>query len=543
MISTSTLQLCIPFVILVAYWAWKRRRSLTLLKRHGIPGPKADFFFGNMLHVQNKNVIAINKWIKEYGKVIGIFEVGPTVVIADADLARQIQIKDFPLFPHRRILLDEGGFDANPKYEVSIIAHEISPQRWKEQRALITSAFTSSKIRASVPLVREGLDVLMENIQSEAGKGDFDIYDLFQRLTMDTIGRSAFGTNLNVQRDPGNKFFQATRRVFDNASKSWTLMLTFVTMVFPEFFHILYPIRKLQRVFLQTIGRPSHFTYQLQMCVDIIEKRKRENERGGEAPDDFLQRLIDASLTTEQMRSLTEASLAASDDTDQVMEQVSHRRSGRVHRMNDQEVAANASIMFDAGYETTSTFLAFLFHVLVNRQDIQQEVRQEVLLLKERDGDLGYNTCHSLPYLDALMYETLRYFPPVTAFVSRQSTTDYKYKDMTIPANVAIEIAVSALHHDPELWAEPETFDPMRFYRDNKWRAQSVGFQAFGAGPRNCLGMRFALMEAKLTVARILSEYHILPGPRTEPFYDLDMEYKPITQNPKNGIFVTAVKL
>ena len=55
--------------------------------------------------------------------------------------------------------------------------------------------------------------------------------------------------------------------------------------------------------------------------------------------------------------------------------------------------------------------------------------------------------------------------------------------------------------------------------------------------------MRIALMEAKLTVARILSEYKLIPGPRTEAFDQLEMEYKPITQNPKNGVFVKAVKI
>ena len=207
--------------------------------------------------------------------------------------------------------MEEGGFDANPKYEVSVVATEISPQRWKEQRALISSAFTSSKIKASVPIVSEGIDVLMENIRNMEGRDDFDIYDLFQRLTMDTIGRSAFGTNLDVQRNPDNKFFQATRRVFDNVSKSWSLMMTFVTIVFPELFPILYPFRKLQRNVLQFIGMPTHFTYQLQMVVDIIQQRKKKNISGEQPPDDLLQRLIDATVTTDQISSITEESLGS----------------------------------------------------------------------------------------------------------------------------------------------------------------------------------------------------------------------------------------
>ena len=145
-------------------------------------------------------------------------------------------------------------------------------------------------------------------------------------------------------------------------------------------------------------------------------------------------------------------------------------RRGKVHRMSDEEVAANASIMFDAGFETTSTFLAFLFHVLVNRQDVQNDVRREVMELKDQNGQLDYNTAHSLPYLDSVMNETLRLYSPVTTFVTRQSTVDYKYKDLTIPANVAVAVAVDYMHHDADLWESPNIFDPLRFL----WREQGA---------------------------------------------------------------------
>ena len=211
--------------------------------------------------------------------------------------------------------------------------------------------------------------------------------------------------------------------------------------------------------------------------------------------------------------------------------------------MTDQEVAANAALMFDAGYETTSTFLAFLTHVLVNRQEVQEEIRKEVKDLEERDGHLGHNVMHDLPYLDSVVYETLRFFPPVTRFVSRAGSTDYVYKDITIPAGVDVEVTVQELHHDPDLWKDPQTFDPLRFYGENKSRVNSPAFQAFGAGPRNCIGMRFALLEAKLAMASVLSRFKLIPGPRTEAFDQLEIKYGVITQNPKKGIFVKVIPL
>lgn len=543
--SSSLLLLGTLITILVTGWIQRRRQRHRFLQKYGIHGPDPNFFFGNILSLMNKNVATVNDWVKRYGAVFSVVDIGTAVYISDPEIARQIQVKDFSLFPQRRTMFQEGGFDADPYHEKSVVATDISSQRWREQRALITSAFTSSKIKLSVPQVNEGIDILMENIQKEEKSADFNIYDLIQRLTMDTIGRSAFGTNLNVQRNPDNKFFVATKRVFDNLTKSWTMQLTFLTMLFPEFFHVFYPIRKLQRVILKWIGMPTHFTYQLQMVDGIVKQRKLQNARGEKKPDDLLQRFIDASMTSDQIRGVIESGLEANADHDKEDDGVnhSHRKQGKDYRMSDQEVAANASVMFDAGFETTATFLGFLMHVLVNRQDIQDEVRREVMQLKDEAGVLDSNTIHTLPYLTSVMFETLRFFPPVTFFVTRQSTVEHKIKNITIPADTPVIFTTNAMHFNPKYWDQPNEFDPLRFYGENKSRAQSPAFQAFGAGPRNCLGMRFALMEAKLAVARILSEYKLVPGPRTEAFDGLQIEYKPVTQNPLNGVFVKAVRI
>lgn len=536
--------LVLVFAVLVLLWAVKRWRWQRKLWACGIPGPTPSLLFGHMQVIEDRKKM-YETLIPKYGRIFSMFANGPRVVVADPELVRLIQVKDFQIFSDREKLFPIGGFDANAKYDVSVAVGSLSNQRWKEQRALITTGFTSSKIKTSVPLVSDGIDGLLENIQLREKDADFNIHDLFQRLTMDTIGRSAFGVHLDVQRNPGNEFFVATKTVFQSFAKSWYSILTFVSVLFPEFFYFLYPIRVMQRLFFTWIGKPSHFEVQLNMCVQIVEQRKRMKKNGDYVPDDFLQRLIDATLTNEEMDRVNENNLAADqvlDSENQEGKEVTSHKS-KVHRMSDEEVAANASVMFDAGYETTSTLLAFLFHILVNRQDIQDEIRREVLELLEKDGELNYNVMHSLPYMESVIYETMRLYPPVTGFVTRQPVTDYQYKNITIPAGTIVEIAVDYLQTDADLWHDPLTFDALRFYGANKSRIQSAGYQAFGAGPRNCLGMRFALMEAKLVVAKLLSQYKVIPGPRTEPFHSIEIEHKPVTQNPKNGVFVKAVRI
>ncbi len=82
--------------------------------------------------------------------------------------------------------------------------------------------------------------------------------------------------------------------------------------------------------------------------------------------------------------------------------------------MTDMEIVANSVLFFEAGYETTSTALGFVAHVLVNRQDIQDRMREEINQLIETQGQLDYNTVTELTYMEAVLFETMRMYPPIT---------------------------------------------------------------------------------------------------------------------------------
>jgi cytochrome P450 len=143
--------------------------------------------------------------------------------------------------------------------------------------------------------------------------------------------------------------------------------------------------------------------------------------------------------------------------------------------------------------------------------------------------------------MDSVINETLRFYPPVTDFVSRVAQVDYYYKGIVIPRDCCIDVAVPQLHRDPSFWTEPDKFIPDRFLKD-KSLTSSIYFQPFGFGPRNCIGLRFALMEAKMCMARLLKSYKLLAGPRTE-IGDIEIKYKPISMTPKKGVFVRVVKV
>lgn len=113
-----------------------------------------------------------------------------------------------------------------------------------------------------------------------------------------------------------------------------------------------------------------------------------------------------------------------------------------------------------------------------------------------------------MPYLDMVIDETLRMYPPVVR-LDRVAGEDYEYEGMLIKKGLVWTVPIWALHYDPELYPDPTKFDPERFNEVNKKLRDNIAFMPFGAGPRNCVGMRFAILEIKLLMATIFSKYRM----------------------------------
>lgn len=119
-------------------------------------------------------------------------------------------------------------------------------------------------------------------------------------------------------------------------------------------------------------------------------------------------------------------------------------------------------------------------------------------------------------YMEAVIDETLRMYPPAQR-LERVVTNDIEYGHLKLKKDQVVIVPVYALHHDPDLYPEPERFKPERFLKDTaecKTR-DPMAFLPFGAGPRGCLGMRFALIETKILLASIMSKFRFVPSPDT----------------------------
>ncbi|VDK17602.1 unnamed protein product [Anisakis simplex] len=194
------------------------------------------------------------------------------------------------------------------------------------------------------------------------------------------------------------------------------------------------------------------------------------------------------------------------------------------------DILANGYIFLIAGYETTSITLQFIAYVLARYPEIQDRLYEEVTgILGDKDV-VEYDDIMQMHYMEQVMCETLRMYPPVVR-TERDCGTDTVVDGVPIEKGTSVHVAVYAIHHNEEYYPNPEKFDPNRFSSAEKALRDPLAFIPFGYGPRNCIGMRFALIQIRFTMARLIRKYKfILPDEMKDKPLELDtsMMTKPV---------------
>jgi len=206
--------------------------------------------------------------------------------------------------------------------------------------------------------------------------------------------------------------------------------------------------------------------------------------------------------------------------------------------LTTKELVANAILFMTAGYETTATTLQFIAYTLAMNQSVQNKLIDEIDHVLEKHNEINYDSIADMKYMDMVIDETLRIYPPALR-TDRVANADYEYEGLKIKKGQVIGIPIYVLHHDAEIYPDPEEFRPERFSDENKKKRETVAYIPFGAGPRNCIGMRFALIEIKFMLSAILSNYRLVKCEKTEENIVLDVSG---LTRPTKPIFVKVEK-
>jgi cytochrome P450 len=186
--------------------------------------------------------------------------------------------------------------------------------------------------------------------------------------------------------------------------------------------------------------------------------------------------------------------------------------------MTDDQLRVEVTTFLLAGQETTSLALTWTWYLLSQHAGAQTRLEQELdTVLDGRPPE--YADLASLPYARMVIDEALRLYPPAWGF-SRQALSDDQLGGFHLPRGWLAFVVPYVLHRLPAFWPDPEAFDPDRFSPERSADRPKFVYIPFGAGPRQCIGNQFALIEAQLIVATLAQRYrlHLVPGHTVEPW-------------------------
>ncbi|XP_053660251.1 probable cytochrome P450 6a21 [Anopheles marshallii] len=498
------------FVVSIAYLYLRSRHNFW--RDRSIPHVrgKPHLVMGHMEHFNTKHGSYINQELyqdlKARGETFGgmSFFFIPGIILVDPELVKAVLVKDFNVFH------DRGVFNDAKADPLSAHLFALEGQEWRLLRQKLTPTFTSGRMKQMFGTIQqvagEFLKYMNENCHRE-----MEMKDVLARFTTDVIGTCAFGIECNSLTNPDSEFRKYGNKVFE---QDMILMMKFV------FATMFKGLAKRIGVKLTDEGVERFF---LQVVRDTVQYREMNNVQR----NDFMNLL----LQIKNKGYLDERDGGAS-----------HTGKGEA-AMTLNELAAQVFVFFLAGFETSSTTMNFCLYELAKNQDIQERLREEIeRAIDDNDGQVTYEMVMNNQYLDNVINETLRKYPPIES-LSRVAMRDYTIPGTkhVIPKDTFVQIPVYALQRDPEFYPEPNQFNPDRFLPEEVKQRHPYVFLPFGEGPRVCIGLRFGMMQAKLGLITLLRNFRFTPSSQTPAEFEFDP--KSFILSPTKGNYLKVDKI
>ncbi|XP_063930105.1 probable cytochrome P450 6a23 [Zophobas morio] len=497
--------LAVAVTALIAYFKW----TYQYWERKKVPYFKPTIPYGNgssPLRRKENSGIRIARLYAEMKakgwKHGGLFSVlTPAYLVIDLDYLKNIMTKDFHYFVDRGLYYNE---DADP---LSAHLFAIGGEKWRNLRTKFTPTFTSGKMKMMFQTLVDCIPNFLSKIEADrVAKAPIDIKETLGCFTTDIIGSCAFGLEFNTFKDDDSPFRRYGRKFFDRDR----------LVVFKNLLAINFP-NVAKRLGLAVIPNDiSNFF--IKLVKDTVHYREKNNY----SRKDFMQLLIDIK-------------------GNKLAPEGGNKYDGKTLTLD--EIAAQSFVFFIAGFETSSTTMAFALYELARHQDIQDKLRDEInTVLAKHNGEITYESIQDMKYMDQVINETLRKYPPL-AFLTRKCVKDYKIPEegVVIEKGTMIFIPVLGIHRDKEFYPDPEKFDPERFTEDNKSKRHHYAHIPFGEGPRICIGARFGLMQSKVGLTTILKHYKFTVNKKT--IQPLKMKITSIVLAAEGEIWLDAEKV
>ncbi|XP_014676594.1 PREDICTED: LOW QUALITY PROTEIN: cytochrome P450 4C1-like [Priapulus caudatus] len=468
--------LCVAIAtLLVAKYFYVPRRQRDLLEK--IPGPPLKpvigTFLGNLLDMYRptqaeffKSNQAMNRKYAAEGGIVR-FWIGPYgfVRITRAETAAVI------LKNNKHIEKSKDYDFIRPWLCEGLITS--SGEKWFKRRRLSDACFHFKILNDSAPIISEQSAILCSLLEEKAdGKTVFDFATYMSVYGLDVIGEMAMGKKLHAQTT--GKASDYVTSVF------WMVTIMMKRMKSPwlwsDFiFHLTADGKRTQRVCL--FARIYNEVPVIHERSEALQLEIKANAAGAD----------EESLFAGKRKAFLDILLMA-------------KKDGQPLSLED--IREEVDTFLFAGHDTTAVGISWNMYTIGRNPDVQKKIQEE---LHSIFGT--YRAC-KMNYLERVMKETLRLYPSVPA-VSRMLDSDETIGGYLVPKGTTVQMAQYTIQHSPNEYPDPERFDPDRFLPENAVGRHPYAFLPFSAGPRNCIGQKFALLEEKGTLSSLLRRFHV----------------------------------
>ncbi|KAJ6548741.1 cytochrome P450 [Mycena capillaripes] len=466
-----------------------------------IPGPPSESFLaGNLARLHGADSWDFHKTLEEdFNGVVKIHGLlgGVQLYVYDPDALHSILVKDQDIYEESPIFLSLTGV----LFGKGILSTTGNEHR--RHRKILMPAFSTKNLRGMLPVLYEVAHRLRDGLikpHIEAGPRELDMYSILSRTSLEFVGRAGIGYSFDplTVDDPIDQYTQSLKNLTPAIHKL-AVFLPFVPIasrIGPPSF---------QRFILGLI--PSKALGVLCRSVSIMHSKatalvwdKNQTIQNGHADamensNDIMSLLLKSNITAEEDMKFV-----------------------------DEELVAQTSMIIHAGTDTTSSALNRIIHLLALHPEVQAKLRAELMGIKE---PLSHDELVALPYLDAVIRETLRLYPPITA-MTRNVTEDCilplstpitgidgrRMDAIAVPKGTEVYIAIAAANHNKAIWG-PDALE----FRPERWRnghAEGVtvkmsgvygNMMTFVGGGRSCIGFQFVQLELKVVLSVLLRCY------------------------------------
>ncbi|NP_001108456.1 cytochrome P450 9G3 [Bombyx mori] len=419
----------------------------------------------------------------------------PILMIKDPEIIKNITVRDFDHFVNHKEFFP---VEIDALFGGSLFM--MKDDKWRDMRTTLSPAFTGSKMRLMLPFMIDISKNIVEYLKGHQLE-DVDVDDLMRRYTNDVIASAGFGLQVNSLVDKDNEFYECGQAMF---STSWPQRFKMILAAqFPTL------AKKIGiKVFPQKVTR-----FFREIVTSTMDYRLKNNV---ERPD-MIQLLMDAYKGTLK----NESNESDEKNVGFAMTEEMLKPKGNVRKWTQDELTAQVFIFFLAGFESSANGLTLCIHELALNPEAQEKLYEAIIKFKEEKGPLTYDNIGELKYLDCVLNETSRKWS-AAIIVDRVCSKPYELpppreggKPYKLQPGDIVYNSVNSIQMDPEHHPDPEKFDPDRFLDENKHKIKPFTFLPFGAGPRNCIGSRFALLELKVLIYYIVLNFKIIKTEKT----------------------------